>query len=315
MIRNISPHFPPLSAGERWFAWEGMTMVVPRGWNPAVLQKDYLRLEDARRPTLELRWRFSARKASIQEVARAYVSRLEEGLGGRPVAGFEEVDLAPVTDNYEVAPFSVEAGEMIFRGAAILCPRCGRIVFLQAGMPRTEGTISLPVRIISSFRDFHSSDWVPWTLFDIGADVPGDFRLHSHSFQPGYFRMTFREGSRWMTLHRWAPADVILRRTSLEEWAAAQYRKEIKRRGRTLVQRGFAGFPAVEVIPGQGGTLIRRLGRTLLSAGRFRALLWHNTEANRVFGVETEGRGSAMNPLLYEVAGRFKALHEHERQK
>ncbi len=306
---------PPLSASERWFAWEGMAIVVPRGWDPAVLQKDYLRLEDARRPTLELRWKFSARNVSIQEIARDYVSRLEKNIGGRPVPGFVDGDLAPVTEDYEVASFSMEAGEFIFRGAAILCPRCRRMAFLQVGMPLTEDTMTLPARIITSYRDYHSSDWVPWTLFDIRADVPGSFRLHSHTFQTGYFRMTFQRGSQWMTLHRWAPADVILRRTNLEEWAAALYKKEIKGHGRTIILRIFNDFPAVEVAPEQGGTLLRQLRMHLLRKAHFRALIWHNTEVNRVFGVEMEGQGSAIHPLLYNVAGHFKALHEAEEMK
>jgi len=285
-----------------------MAMVVPAGWDPAVLQKGYLRLEDARRPTLELRWRFSPKEASIQEIARAYVSRLETGLGGRPIPDFEPGDLAPVKNEYEVAPFSVEAGETIFRGAVILCPLCRRIFVLQVGIPRDEDSLSMPARIMSSFRDFHPSDWVPWTLFDIRADLPGGFQLHSHSFQSGYFRMSLRRGSRWLTLHRWAPANVILRRATLKEWAAGQYRKEIERRGRTLAPLNFTGFPAVEVVPKQGGTVVKRVGRTLLRPGRFRALVWHNEAANRILGVETAGGGSPHHPLLYDVAERFNVV-------
>lgn len=300
-------------------------MVVPRGWEPAVLQKEYLRLEDARRPTLELRWRFSPGRASIEEIARAYLVRMEKSLAGLAIQDFGPPDLAPATKDYEVAPFSVEAGEMIFRGAVMLCLRCRRTAFLQVGAPRAEETLSTASRIVSSYRDHHSSGWVPWSLFDIRADLPGDFRLHSHTFQPGYFRMTFRGRGQWLTLHRWAPADVILRRIELKEWVAGQYRKEIELwgrpsslprgagfraclSGRTLVMRNFTGFPAVEIVPEEGGTFIQRLGRSLLRSARFRAMVWHNQAANRIFGVEVEGRGAANHRLLYEVAGRFKAL-------
>jgi hypothetical protein len=306
------PLDPSLHSGEKWFAWDGMAMVVPRGWDPAVLQKGYLRLEDDRRPTLELRWRFSPAKTSIQEIARAYISRLEISLAGSRVPGLGAGEQSRVTDSYEVAPFAVEAGEMIFRGAVILCRRCRRVAVLQVGVPQAEDALSMTARIVSSFRDYHSSNWVPWALFDIEADLPGGYQLQSHSFQSGYFRMTFRRGSRWLTLHRWAPAEVILRRTTLREWADGQYRKELKRPGRSLVLRNFNGFPGAEVVPNQGGTMIQRLGRALLRAGGFRALLWHNEAANRLLGVEMAGGGRDAPQLLYHVAERFRVVRENE---
>jgi len=306
----LPPVGPPLNAGERWFAWEGMAIAVPGGWDPAVLQKGYLRLEDERRPTLEMRWRFSPGSTSIQEIARAYISRLEKSLGGRAIPAFEDQDPIPGPESYEMAPFSVETGEMIFRGAVVLCPRCRRVAVLQMGSSCAEDTLSVPARIVSSFRDYHSSDRVPWTLFDIRADVPGGYQLQSHSFKSGYFRMSFRRSTRWLTLHRWAPADVILRRTTLMEWAAGQYQKEIRNRGRDIQPRSIGGFPGVEIVPKQGGSMVRQLGRALMRAGSFRALLWHNESANRLLGVETTGGGRDAHQLLCDTAERFRVVKE-----
>ena len=302
---------PKLGPGERWFAWEGMEMAIPRDWDPAALHKGYLRIEDASRTTLELRWRVSPAGKSIQDIAGSYVARLEAELGGRPLAGLNAEELSPLPSRYEIAPFAVETGDTVFHGAALRCPECRRIVFLQTGTPRGEEEIATPdawLRVLASFRDYHAPDWIPWSLFDIRAEIPGGFRLHSHSFQPGYFRMTFRQGLRWLALHRWAPADVLMRRISLIEWAAAQYRRETERRFRTPRIRTFNEFSAVEIVPKDAQGVIQRLSRALLRPESFRALMWHNAETNRILGVEMTGGGRAWLPLFYEVAGRFTIL-------
>ena len=175
---------------------------------------------------------------------------------------------------------------------------CGKGVLLYASGSRTAMLVQLyqaktPARpsvfadILASFRDHFADNLVPWILFDIQAQIPDTYQLADYRFAPGEFRMNFTERAKknTLSLHRWGPASVLLRKGGLSRFAAdrLQVPEEALRSNRSgqyeameWIRKSRRWFSRISILRKEPHIAMGRI--------------WHVQEKNRLLAVRLEGK-------------------------
>jgi hypothetical protein len=270
------------AAPAKHIAWNGVALSVPAEWQPARVGARDLLLESGRGPALEIKWRPVRGRFSH----RRHIARLGRGL--RKTAAVEAWPLpapwAAALSAYEAAGFRWTAAGGSAEGAVLYCPACRTATLIQFFSGRAGGAAA---EILASLRDHRPDGRREFALFDIRALVPERLSLCSQRFEAGRFRLDFEARGLRVSLLRWAPAAVLLRGRSLEEFARGQpgcgqlaYRPVGDGR-RSGIEGGEGPGPAA----GPAGRLRAWLGRRPVRRARF----WQVEAANRILGVLAEG--------------------------
>ncbi len=216
-------------------AWNGVSVRVPTGWDPAELQAFALRASGDAGPVLELKWRRVQGRFDPQR----HLARLDKELGSRgavdrsPKAlprGFADAAQALAGRGLDALPYAWQA-ENGTRGAGALLHNpassiaaLAQFVFRDPADPAETDTA---LAILDSYQDHGADPLVPWAAFGIRAQVPPHLELRSFSFTPGHFRLSFAGGkgpeAAELVLDRLGPADALLGSRSLAQYADLFY--------------------------------------------------------------------------------------------
>ena len=247
-----------LSRDASRFAWNGVELSLPEGWQPAVLDKEYMVAEDEHGPVMELKWRRVRGRFSMDR----HVKRLAKGVRGAEVFASDsatnsatgsatntskvpedwaETVACKESSGFEFRPFFWKASDLAVtpsspisggRGAVLFNPDSGLACLIQFYETGKRSIKDVAKAALLSLRDSSAGDSVPWQVFGITLETPASWVLAEHSFQPGRFRMGFRfpgeRGRSRFIAERVAPARTVLGQVPLEEWAVKFYAKELK---------------------------------------------------------------------------------------
>lgn len=236
------------AAAEKPVAWCGLSLAVPEQWEPGLLDPGALRIDHRAGPALELKW---TRLASfdparqIDKVARRFKTArfIRKGEPGLP-PDWKRAVKERADKRTEAEPFAwleERTGERAL-GAALYFKPSRTAVLLQCFLSPGDESCELPARVLATLADHGAAERTPWTVFGLHAEVPTRFRLASHSFRPGHFRITLAAEKRSLlplgrpcelTLERFGPASVLLGHErgpeALAAWAETQYPKPLPR--------------------------------------------------------------------------------------
>ncbi|MBW2066511.1 MAG: hypothetical protein JRJ03_16500 [Deltaproteobacteria bacterium] len=279
------------------FAWDGVRFVMPSEWDMAKLGPGYVMLEDEFGPVMELRSRPIKGVFSPKDQLKKLKSGQDKQLRGliREIAlpqAWRET-LKP----FRAFGFSWKGEGLRGKGLIIYCPTCKRVTalqFFEKGKPGTGDAVSS--RILESFQDHRTDDWVLWAVFDIRVLVPGAYKLTKHRFEAGEFEMVFSRKAQKITLHRWAPASALMDEAGLFSFLEKlpYLHKKQFRKIRTPKMDGLEWKPEpASTFFGR----VRCITNLKPSLRRFR--LWHVEEKNRILGVGYQGRGN-IEPAVFE---------------
>lgn len=290
-------------------AWNGLSLAVPGDWEPGRIGRRHLLFESESGPAMEIKWdtvkgRF-CRRRQLEELARRI---------GRTLSTFQKKPLSDECrkslSGYDVEGFQWDAASERAEGLLIFCPIC-RTASLVRFFDRPGSAAFNPIayRILASFRDHRSDRRVSWALYDIIAWLPDAFVLERHRFEAGRFMLEFSSRPWRLILYRWAPAEVLLQKRSLADFAQMiDGSKGLAFNFLTFA--GHAGIEGRDPAPaGWAARLKTRLGMT-----SFRRLrLWHIAERNRILGVRLEGRRPIGDSEMCELSDAYGMDHEKDR--
>jgi len=287
------------------FGWRKFRLDVPEPWEPAHFEGDdakgYVRLDDVYGPRLELRWGLAYREDACDTAFEQYLKGLRRDARKKKGAGVfrrepKEVALVsawPEGMKGRVARWSAEIDCV---SAVVACSVCNRLTALRVLFAAREMRTSVARRILESFRDHTASVDAPsvWSLYRMRFEVPSRWRLAEHRFGPGYAEMRFRGPGRLLAdVRRWGPAEVLLRRQSLEAWYLGQLAPGVRVEAGDLDRTEVRGDEVLsfERRPGGVAAVLGRLSRgkqarrrlALVSAG------WHCASTNRLWVVDVYG--------------------------
>ncbi|WP_147819767.1 hypothetical protein [Salidesulfovibrio onnuriiensis] len=283
-------------------AWNGISLDAPPEWEPSILERDFMRLEQDGRPVAELKWRrvqgrFSARK-HIRKLDRAF---------GR--ADIREASPGPAWIEAAESLRASGLGVTLLEwedsvGAVLHSPATGLAVLAQFPRP----VAGAPV--LASLRDHWGGATMPWRLFGIRARVPSDFLLDTFRFHPGRYGLEFRRPKRSVSvdarpgdfrrgpgaslvLERHAPADAMLAKQGFETWIEENYRKVIV--GTETKDTNMIYWKGIQK---------RFLRFSLRHQGR----VWRDPAANAVFAVYAHGEQDIAEATFNQICNDYGAV-------
>lgn len=264
-------------------AWNGISIRAPLEWEPSILERDFMRLEQDGRSVAELKWRRVRGRFSV----RRHIRRLDRKSGGAQIREFSPgPDWEAAAEALRGSGFAVTLLEWDGAAGAVLhSPATGLAVLAQ--FPQTAEGAS----VLASLRCHWGGTTMPWRLYGVQARIPTDFLLDTFRFQPGRYCLEFRRPRRRvatevkpgdfrrgpgtsLVLERYAPADVMLAKQDFSSWIEINYRK-------VIVGEEQQNSDMIDWI----GRQKRFLRPALRHCGR----VWRDRAANAVFAVRAQG--------------------------
>ena len=285
--------------------WNGVRFSVPADWQVGSIGPRYLLFQNEIGPVMEVKW--APIKGAFSR--RAYFRRLRMHQDRKLGRALSETPLpeawAEALSAYETQGFSWSQAGCGGSGAIIFCPDCRNASLIQfhndpSGQPpdRTD-------EVMASFRDHPDSERVLYSLFDIKAQVPTEFRLVRHQFEAGRFSLHFADKGRELDLFRWGPASILLKNRSLVEFAESL--------------EGLPPGPPAKVEPdgpeafqwtsGPPRSLAARLARRLKNRPRHQWVrLWKLDDKNRIHGVWMTSKAAPDPELFNDLCAGYESV-------
>lgn len=285
----------------REIAWNGVRLSTPAAWEVAKIGPRYLLLADQGEPDLEIKWervkgRFSHRTA-LRRLRSLHGNTVQES--PLPDAWKQ------LLDGFIMTGFTWQAETRGGRGAILYCPTCGNATLIQFFRNFSSPGNKTCLRVLASFQDHSLDDQVRWSIFDIRAEIPAEFRLVRYRFEAGRFEMQFGSKGQQITLYRWGPASALLDKGNLAAFAA----KTIRIHQSEWHPLTCAGHPAVQSERSVSGGLWARCRERMMGKPHFQWFrLWHLFEKNRVLGVGANGHKVFQSEMLNRICTQYESL-------
>ncbi len=290
------------------FGWQGISGLAPAEWNLGAIggeyKQGYLRLDDAERPRLELKW--SSQQVEISQALERYLRSLGKTRRGAPRMEIDqEVKILSrrAKPSKRMLGFSWRQGESL-SGAGLIwaCETCGRVLISQVRAYGKEDAIALAKQVLESLEDHGREGKLLWALYGLDFEAPEEYALTGQSLLAGYLELRLQKPTKrfqrgepeGLRICRWGLAETVLATTSLRDWgesAEALGKGLYPSAARDTIIRGHPGLE----IDGESRRLLRRLKRGVVGmlrgsaeagAPEARGRLWHCPPSNRIYLVE-----------------------------
>ena len=285
----------------REIAWNGVRFSAPAVWEVAKIGPRYLLLADEGEPALEIKWerikgRFS-HKTALKRLNALHRNTVEES----PLP--EEWE--KILGHFTVMGFTWQAEAKGGRGAILYCPACGNATLIQFFLNLSGPNRETCLRVLASFQDHSPDNQVRWSIFDIRAVIPAEYRLVRYRFEAGMFEMNFGSNRQQITLYRWGPASALLENSDLFAFAA----KMIRIHRSEWHPLTWTGHPALQWEKSVSGGLWPWFWERMAGHPHFQWFrLWHLLEKNRLLGVSAKGDKTFQSKLLDRICTEYESL-------
>lgn len=281
--------------------WQKLSMRVPADWNIGALGGDvkegYLRLDDESMPRLEAKWNTPQGYTAVEGVVTRYLDELKKKAekSKREIKVKRDTRLLSRRRKRKASLecFSWTEAQQA-HGAAWYCDRCGRVVIAQVLGEAGEKLAPLAADVLGSLQDHPSDHWALWAAYDLECYVPEDFELTNQKLMAGLMELSFTRELEKVAVFRWGMANVLLRDTSLLEWAkrdvAPRYRRMCRCEAEEIEVRGHSGVLAhgtKQILPYRIARFVTHC-RNRSYPDTIRCYIWHCEESNKIYAVETQ---------------------------
>ena len=280
------------------FAWQGFQLQVPSDWDLSAASGDYdtgyCRLDDETMPRLEIKWRGGLRTKGASSLTDRFLKDARLNRKGSPVRIKRDTALAEVPDADCECFFT--CGETDAVHMAVCCSVCGRASMLRVIQRPGDTSHAIARRILQSFRDHPSDDWMPWAILGFSLATPKEFRLKNHRFEAGRLQMDFAARRRSASAVRLGLARTALRGTTLLDWA---------RRDPLGVWPGKRLAFELSEHQGRPAVLVSGARRRLLRRRAMRGIVWLCEEENALYLATWQSHPRDLN-LFQRFADSFE---------
>jgi hypothetical protein len=191
------------------------------------------------------------------------------------------------------------------RGAILYCPACGNAILIQFFQNFSDPSNKTCLRVLASFQDHSLDDKVLWSIFDIRALIPAEYRLARYRFEAGMFELNFGSKRQQLILYRWGPASVLLDNGDL--FPFVENTLQIQRsEWRSLTSTGHNAVQWEKSISSSRWVRYRERMMGIPHFQWFR--LWHLVEKNRIMGVSARGDTTFQADVLDRICTEYESL-------
>ena len=299
LATNPTAPSPSRKGGKRvLFGWQGISAKVPSDWSLGAIggefKSGYLRLDDADRPRLEVKW--SAGAVDLDKALDKYLRSLKKPRRGREIS--TEVDAHLLAQRARpkksLRSFRWEAENQAW-GVIWSCQVCGRTVVAQVLGRPGEDLAPRAREVLLSLEDHGAEGELTWAVYGLVCRVPEGYALEKHKLMSGYLQLDFAQGHRKLKVSRLGLARLLLGERTLRDWLELE---NIKRRDVSWEASDLElhGHPAAQLRGHRRrlGHRLRRATEKLLQLGPpvdFALQAWACPDSNRIYLVESFHHG------------------------
>lgn len=285
----------------REIAWNGVRFLAPAAWEVAKMGPRYLVLADQGEPVMEIKWERSKRRFSHRTALR----RLKSLYRGTVQESTVPEEWKKRLSDFTMAGFTWQAESKVGRGAILYCPACGNATLIQFFQNVLRSSEKTCLGVLASFRDHSLDDTIRWSIFDIRAEIPAEYRLVRYRFEAGRFEMHFEAKGQLLALYRWGPASALLENGDIAAFAAQA--AQIQQGDWRSLHR--TGYPAVQWDKSVSDGLWDRCRERLMRVPHFqRFRLWHLGEQNRLLGIGAKGNKTLPAEFFDRICTAYESL-------
>ncbi len=183
--------------------WDGLQVQIPVRMEPATLDRGYIRLFGAKRPTVD--FRFGAEKNPFDPH--------KDGRRILRAAGLAKETLESCSE-----PWTDDLPGILYNSSRLYVLQFRESLGVVAALFSEPPPPDMVQIIFTSLNWFPPGTWRRWCCYDLTFETPPDYTIHKAVFNPGRFHLTFTKGSRKLIFDRLAPANVLLANTNLVSW-------------------------------------------------------------------------------------------------
>lgn len=285
----------------REIAWNGVRFSTPEPWEVVKIGPRYLLLADEGGPALEIKWERIKGRFSHRTALKRLNSLHRDTVRESPLPE----EWKKILGDFTATGFSWQAETKGARGAILHCSACGNATLIQFFRNFSVLSHETCHRVLASFQDHSPDNRVLWSIFDIRAKIPAEYRLVRYRFEAGRFELHFGSERQQITLYRWGPASALLANGSLFAFAA----KTIRIQGSEWRPLTWIGHHAVQWEKSVPGDLWARCRERMMGKPHFQWFrLWHLLHENRILGVGAKGDKTFQSELLDMICTQYESL-------
>jgi len=219
-VDSEPPIHNPESRIQNRFAWDGVSFDVPESWNLSHYTHDKqqrrIEMEDDFSHRLDVEWIFSSVKLNPAAIEQRYLKSAK----ALTKSAKESKALSNMPKGWAAFLYSFGDGRKLIT-AWWLVPEHKFFVFVMLHFERdSKEKPEALLRAIAQSFTLHTSGLVPWRCYDIAFQVPRSLKLEKTEFLAGRKMFLFQWRGRRLHLWFFSLADLLLKKRSLEEWAA-----------------------------------------------------------------------------------------------
>jgi hypothetical protein len=299
--------------GWDYIGWQGITVCVPKGWDPVVIggtwDSGYLQIADSTTIRMEIKWKRVKGEVNLPLILDRFISEIKQRAAKKKSYVEVErdaklIDRKKVLEKKGALTFSWESIAKAY-GVVYQCPECKRVIIAQVISHREDpNALKLASWILTRMEDHPDGDLALWSAYGFSARIPKGYMLVSHEIKSGYIRLAFEGRKTELLLLRWSLANIILEKTNIKEWYVANFKgRRKKERPRFEVREWSDGPHDLVLIEGRKWRPIDRIGyrieKLLSLEGKYFiwGKAWHCRESNKIYAVELLGGEKARGIL------------------
>ena len=265
--------------------WDGLQVEIPKGMEPAALDRGFIRLIGSKMPTVSLR--FSSEKCMFDPH--------RDGRRILRAAGIAQEALRMCDETW-----TKQIPGDLYRSNRLWVVQFSESRAVLAVLFSAPPPAGMAETILASLAWTPAEAWRRWHCYDITFETPPDYLLKTAVFQPGRFLLKFTNGRSELTFDRLAPANVLLTGMTFMPWCEQNMSRnlgrtiEMHRGSNTEVDMGARPSPLYRLLPWLPGQSPPLQGKAR-----------HIPEENKILILAEQGP-----PLPAEMSSRLHEKYE-----
>ncbi len=206
-------------------SWNGISLEVPVVWEIESLDLTHMLIGQEGSPRIELKWIDSPKKFTLEKYLKKFISASQRSLNIKIVENSCPDFYSRPNSFFDIFVVAWESEDNKGVGVLIFCNNCKRLSLIRFFSGLSFEQNSIAILILNSFIDHPMNHSLNWDLFGMNFSTPDFFKLSDYSFQPGSYRLEFKYKRYLLEFYSWGPAQFLLEKTDLTEFALARVPK------------------------------------------------------------------------------------------